>query len=294
MAESASLKKILIVNDDGIYAPGLLNLVEALYASKRYDLRVCAPNREQSAVSHAITVHSKICVEDHTFDGAISEVKAVRTSGFPADCVKVALSGHLFGDWRPDLILSGINRGGNAALNVVYSGTVGGALEGCMNDISSVALSLDFPPNWHKGTEYWPYDKAAARCLPFVEQVLADPLPRGVALNINFPNKMDEVKGVRWCKQGVSMWDETFLLETGEDGKRYLSMRGRMAMRDASLDYDENALRAGWITVTPVGFQQDVPAEAQRLSSWSMFTQAENGTPGTGEPDTKKAKVQDE
>src|SRR5437868_13668469 len=164
------MKKILLTNDDGLESPGLTTLVHALLSTGRYDLRVVAPEREQSGVGHCITIHWPLFAEKVTLPDPVSFIPAFKVAGTPADCVKLAIT-NLFPDFVPDLVLSGINRGPNIGMNVFYSGTVAGALEACMNSLPAVALSLDIPVGglWHFGL-------ASELSIPIIDAAVAQGL----------------------------------------------------------------------------------------------------------------------
>jgi len=184
---------ILVTNDDGITAPGL----KALWGSLKEfaDVIVVAPASEQSAVGLSLTVRQPLLIEQ--IDWPDSEVWSI--NGTPATCVKMALKVIL--KKAPDLVISGINRGGNAGRNVLYSGTVAGAIEGTFQGIQSIAFSCsDF-----MNTDY----SIAAKHVPdLVQHVIEHPLPSGTLLNVNFPKKTSQMKGVKLTRQGKEYWVE--------------------------------------------------------------------------------------
>src|SRR5438132_9731210 len=118
-------KRILLTNDDGLASPGLTTLVSELLRTGEYDLRVVAPEKEQSGVGHCITIHWPLFAEKVALPEPVNAVQAFQVAGTPADCVKLAIT-NLFPDFAPDLVISGINRGPNVGMNVLYSGTVAG------------------------------------------------------------------------------------------------------------------------------------------------------------------------
>jgi 5'-nucleotidase len=233
--------KILLVNDDGITAPGIAKLYEAVEGLG--DITVIAPDGERSAVSHALTLDRSIqvrTIKTKLFNG-------IAVNGTPADCVKLALSELL--PEKPDLVLSGINLGSNAGLNVIYSGTVGGAAEGTFHGINAIALSLDTyqDPNWEV-------------VLPFirdlVKKVLEKGLPEGIMLNVNMPNVEDAsmIKGVRITRQGMAHWKEAFEKRFDPKRRTYYWMSGVKREEKEDERIDDTALKNNYISVTPVQF----------------------------------------
>ncbi|MCD6337378.1 MAG: 5'/3'-nucleotidase SurE [Candidatus Marinimicrobia bacterium] len=233
--------KILLVNDDGILAPGIQKLYETIKGLG--DITVVAPDGERSAVSHALTLDKPMPIRQ--VDTGVFQGTAVM--GTPADCVKLALAEIMSG--TPDLVLSGINLGCNTGLNVVYSGTVGGAAEAVFNDIPAVALSLDTytDPNWEP-------------VLPFVydlvKTVIEKGLPQGVLLNVNIPNvkNAEEIKDVLITEQGMAHWQEKFDKRIDPKGRTYYWMTGKKRERKEAETIDDTAIKNNYISVTPVQF----------------------------------------
>lgn len=190
------MKHILITNDDGIHMPGIYHLWLAL--KNTYKVTVVAPASEQSGVGLSVSIRTPLNI--HKLKWWPEESSAYSVTGTPSDCVKLALNCVL--DSPPDLIVSGINRGSNAGRNVLYSGTVGGAIEGVMHDIPSIAFSCyDFDePN---------YAEAEKHVLKIVNHVFEHPLPEGTLLNVNFPSaKLGPIKGFKFARQGKQFWGE--------------------------------------------------------------------------------------
>lgn len=184
---------ILITNDDGIHAPGIRHLWEAIYTVA--DVTIIAPNTEKSGTGLAITLHEPIWTEKVEWP---ENTTAWSVHGTPADCVKLGVTVLL--NRRPDLIISGINRGSNAGRNLLYSGTVGGVIEAAMQDIPGIAVSC---------CEYLNPDYAmAGRYIPkLINHILQHPLPKGTFLNVNFPHTPD-IKGIKLARQGKEFWKE--------------------------------------------------------------------------------------
>lgn len=185
---------ILITNDDGIHAPGIQSLWESLHSIA--DITVVAPLMEQSCVGLSVTLREPLKIEENAWKH-IPNVYSV--SGTPADCIKLALNVILKDP--PDLVVSGINRGSNAGRNVLYSGTVAGAIEAALHDIPAMAFSCRdyFNPDYQTAAEHIPR---------MVQHFLMHPLQQGSLLNINFPAKDIGVKGFKMTKQGKEFWGE--------------------------------------------------------------------------------------
>lgn len=186
---------ILITNDDGIHSPGIFHLWNALKDS--YNVAITAPAHEQSGVGLCVSCHTPLNLVKVKWP---MDTIAYSVDGTPADCVKLALTYVL--KETPDLIVSGINRGANSGRNVLYSGTVGGVIEGVMHDIPGVAFSCyDFAnPN---------YADTEKHILKVVQHVLEHPLPEGSFLNVNFPSSSHgPIKGFKLTRQGKGYWAE--------------------------------------------------------------------------------------
>lgn len=262
-----AMKRILLTNDDGLSSPGLTTLVHELLRTGRYDLRVVAPEKEQSGVGHCITIHWPLYAESVALPGPLEMVPAVQVAGTPADCVKLAIT-NLFPDFSPHLVVSGINRGPNVGMNVLYSGTVAGALEACMNELPAVALSLDIP-----ASGLWHFALAAEMSVPLIDAVLENGLQPWTALNINLPNRPQaEIKGARLARQGRSGFKEYYVEEKREGNRRRFRLEGSMVFRDHEAAVDAVALRQGWITVTPLGLSLQQDEAWERLKSWKAFS----------------------
>lgn len=237
------LPKILIVNDDGIYAPGIRHLWNSL--KNIADLTVVAPASEQSAVGAGITLRSPLRVNKIDW---IDNSQAWCITGTPADCVKLALSTILKS--KPDLIVSGINRGSNAGRNVIYSGTVGGVIEGILQNIPGVAFScLDYVNVDYQFVE------------PFipkiVDYVLKNPLPKGTLLNVNFPQKSMGIKGIKLTRQGKEMWAE----DPAErhhpvEGHSYYWLGAKLLKFDEHEESDIHWLNKGYVAAVPVHIEE--------------------------------------
>ena len=259
-------KRILITNDDGLSSPGLTTLARELHMSGLYDLRVVAPEKEQSGVGHCITIHTPLFAEPALLPDEIAHIPTYKVGGTPADCVKIALT-NLFPDFKPDLVVSGINRGPNVGVNVLYSGTVAGAMEACLNDIPAIAFSLDVPTSG-----LWHFALASELALPIIAMTLEKGIPPWTALNVNLPNiPQSDVKGIRMAKHGVSGFKEYYIEEKSEGARRRFRLEGTMILRDADACYDASCLKEGYITVTPLGTCWQDAAAWEKVAGWSIF-----------------------
>ena len=233
--------RILVTNDDGIDAPGLTALVGAL--SDIAEVAVCAPEREQSCTGHAITLHKPLRMRRVALDGLEGEAYAV--SGTPADCVVLARFEETA---PPDLVVSGINAGANLGEEVFYSGTVAGAMEGCLQGLRSLAISV---------TEYERCDfRAAARFAARFAPVYASmDLPEGVMLNVNVPNVGPErIAGVRVTRLGRRAYENFVQKREDPRGRAYYWFGGTATESDSGEDTDIGATNAGCISITPIRF----------------------------------------
>lgn len=229
---------ILITNDDGIQAPGIQLL--ALMASRHGDVVVVAPDGPRSAQSSALTINYPVSAKIVSHEGNITYWSC---TGTPADCVKLAMSQLL--DRTPDLLISGINHGSNASVNVLYSGTMGAAIEGTMHDVPSVGLSI----NDHS------LDVSFEYCLPYfesiVEKVLDKGLPHDVCLNVNAP--VGEIKGLRVCRQAAGRWANDFTPDNAPRPVRYYWMVGDFFNTEQDdPEADQVSMSQGYITIVPV------------------------------------------
>ena len=239
MTEKRKRPLILISNDDGYQAKGINQLVDML--RDLADILVCAPDAARSGFSCAFSATTPLLLtKRHEEEG----VEIWSSNGTPTDCVKLALSELLDGR-KPDMVAGGINHGDNASVNTHYSGTMGVVLEGCMKHIPSVAFSLcdhdddaDFEP-------LRPYIRK------MTEQVLADGLPKGVCLNVNFP-KCPSFKGVRVCRMCQGSWIQEITTCHHPRGYDYYWMVGHYLNDEPEADdTDRWALDHGYVAVTP-------------------------------------------
>jgi len=250
---------ILLSNDDGIDAPGIRALAEALDGLGT--LAVVAPMREQSAVGHAITVRDPMRAEPWPFQIPSGPVWARAVGGTPADCVKLGCQRLL--PRRPDLVVSGINHGPNTAVNVIYSGTVSAATEATILGIDAVAVSHEA---WGLGGDMRGAQRWARR---IAARVLAGGLPPGVLLNVNVPDvEADALKGVELTRQARARWEEEFEERFDPMKRPYYWLGGRFVNLDEGLDTDLHAMSEGFVSITPIHYDLTAYEHLERLAGW--------------------------
>jgi 5'-nucleotidase len=248
---------VLISNDDGIDAPGILALV--LEMKKIASVTVVAPDRQQSAVGHAITMNYPLRALPFRKNG---EFFGYAVDGTPADAVKLGVRFLL--KEKPDLLMSGINHGSNTAINILYSGTVSAATEGTVLGIPSIAVSL----TTHDQADFSYAAKFAAR---LAGRVVENGLPQGTLLNVNVPAVPEEkISGVRVTRQGNSSWEDTFDVRRDPAGREYFWLTGSMAIRDTDPETDQIAVRENFISVTPIHYELTDRAQFERMKQWSL------------------------
>jgi len=234
-----SLTKLLLTNDDGIYAPGLFALYSEL--KNDFDISIVAPESEMSAVGHAITLYSPLRVKEINRNG---DFFGYAVNGTPADCVKIALQELL--DQRPDIILSGINLGANVGIDVLYSGTVSAATEGAFLGVKSAAISLATRKNPD-------FSFAAQFSRQIIKFLKHNGFKTGTALNVNIPAiPKEKLAGIRLVKQGTSRLKERFERRTDPRGNVYYWLVGEIEIEKYTEDTDLIALKRNKITITPI------------------------------------------
>ncbi len=234
---------ILITNDDGIVAPGIRALIEA--AKKFGEVLVVAPDSPQSGQGHAITITKPLKLRKvHLFEG----VEAYECSGTPVDCVKLAKNVLLKGK-KIDLCVSGINHGANNSINIIYSGTMSAAMEASIEGIDSIGFSL---LNYSFDSDFTAAQFFAEK---IIRSVLENPLDTNCKLlNVNIPDlPIDQIKGIKICRQGRGTWNEDFQEGIDPRGEKYYWLTGKFESfePDDNLDNDINVLKAGYISVVP-------------------------------------------
>jgi 5'-nucleotidase len=235
---------ILLTNDDGILAPGLLAMYREL--TRLGEVHVVAPDTVQSATGHGITVSTPILTQEVKVG---EDFTGVAVGGRPADCVKLAVAGIL--PRAPDLVVSGINSGANSGINVIYSGTVAAAIEAAFLGMPAIAVSLylraERPPD---------YARTAGMALKTIRQILAAGLGPGQVVSMNLPPLLAHenpagTKVVRQCTRG---WADTYEERRDPRGRRYFWNNSIFTLGNTEEDTDVAALRDGYITLTPLQF----------------------------------------
>ncbi len=249
--------EILLTNDDGIFAPGLEALERQL--SRLGHVTVVAPATEQSGVGHSITFLSPlVCKEVH--DSHRRRGWAVE--GSPADCVKIGIL--KFCPRRPDLVVSGMNGGLNAGINVLYSGTVAAAIEGAFYGITSVAVSLEYD-------DHPQYDKAAEIARQVIEQILARKCPSPQLYNLNIPRAaLERSVPLRIVPMSIVRYGERFIERTDPKGRTYYWAAFDSAPLPAEPETDLSALERGFVTLTPLQYDMTDRAAMREMEHWTF------------------------
>lgn len=247
---------ILITNDDSIEAPGIHHLVECV--RKLGDVYVVAPAHPHSGQSAALTVGAPLMIKELPQPEA-HNVRLFTVNGTPVDCIKLAL--HTIVPRRPDLILSGINHGSNAGINVTYSGTMGAVMEGCMQGIPSVGFSLlhhSMKADFSLSSEF---------VTEITEKVLAEGLPDYICLNVNIPAKV-KPEGVKVCRAARGHWSEEYKRYIDPSGNPFYWLTGRFVNTEPDADdTDEYWLKRRHISVVPVCPDMSDVSNSGRLAS---------------------------
>ncbi|MGN0020651.1 MAG: 5'/3'-nucleotidase SurE [Sphingobacterium hotanense] len=249
---------ILVVNDDGITAPGIKVLLEVM--QEIGDVIVVAPDSPQSGMGHAITIGRPLRLDKiDLYPG----VEMYKCSGTPVDCVKLAVN-KIFKGKKPDLCVSGINHGLNYSINVLYSGTMSAAVEGAIEDIPSIGFSLDDFSHNADFSHTRSYVKTIA------QQVLLNGLPKNTLLNVNFPNKAKDIHGIKVCRQANAKWFEEFDERLDPYNREYFWMTGNFLLQDRGEDTDVYALANGFVSIVPTQFDMTAHHAIPELNSWSF------------------------
>ncbi|MDX2256430.1 MAG: 5'/3'-nucleotidase SurE [Pseudanabaenaceae cyanobacterium bins.39] len=250
---------ILISNDDGIYAPGVRALAEAL-RDTQHQITVVCPDRERSATGHALTLQEPLRV-DHITGIYPDNIKAWACSGTPSDTVKLALDALL--DERPDLVLSGINRGANLGTDVLYSGTVSAAMEGVLEGIPSIALSLT-------SFTHTDFSAAANFAKKMVKAIAHNPIKEAMLLNINIPAIAEsDICGTVVTKLGIRRYKDLFEKRVDPRGKTYYWLSGVVVEEEAEPNTDIQAIRDNYITITPLKYDLTLTTALSDLQDWT-------------------------
>ncbi len=248
---------ILLTNDDGIYAPGLAALETAL--KRLGHVTVVAPSTEQSGVGHSITFLTPLIVKE-IYQG--ERFRGWAVEGSPADCVKLGIAELCRPS--PTLVVSGMNHGLNAGINVLYSGTVAAAIEGAFFGITSFAVSLEYD-------EHAPYDRAAQMAVALIAQVLQHDSAQGRLYNINIPTvALDRPLGVKVVPMGTVRYGESFQKRTDPRGRSYYWATDDPPPVPTEEETDLTALQKGFVTITPLSFQMTEFEHLAQMKDWNL------------------------
>ncbi len=237
--------RILVANDDGIDSPGIQALAQSLATD--HEVYVVAPDRERSAAGHSLTLYKPLRIQEVKIEGGVK--KAWSTNGTPSDGVKLAVSVLL--DHKPDLVISGINRGYNLGTEVLYSGTVAAAMEGVFLGVTSIAVSMDRdanPPN---------HEAACLVMSEIVKRVGASdvPLDLNTLINVNFPNvPLSELRGIAVTELGNRFYNDSFEHRRDPYGQDYYWLTGHAIDNHENVNSDVVAVSQKKVSVSPVKF----------------------------------------
>jgi 5'/3'-nucleotidase len=260
LVEFASSRPLIVLtNDDGVASPGLAILKASL--DPLGEVRIVAPDQNRSGAARSITMHAPLWVEEVELpDGSL----AYSTDGTPVDCVRMAALGLL--DRRPDLIVSGINLGGNLGDDITYSGTVAAALEGIMLDIPAIALSAE---GYHPGYDLSVPGRFAQR---LVSHLLAEGFPAKTLLNVNCPDRSWEtVPGARLTVLGKRVYGDKVQYHDTKDGRRRYQIYSDDIGFLPEPGTDFEAIAEGWISITPLHFDLMSHEALDRLRDWERI-----------------------
>ena len=244
--------KILITNDDGIDAPGIKRLTEGLLGLG--ELTVVAPDREQSASGHSLTLQHPLRIDERA-PGCYA------VDGTPTDCVFLGVN-HIMRDQAPDLVVSGINRGGNLGDDITYSGTVAAAFEATLLGIPAIAISLEYNRDFH-------FDTAVKVIREVVEKVLKYGLPADTLLNVNVPDlPWDELAGFRVTRQGKRSYSDVVSENRDPRGRHYYWIAGEVLKGGDLEGTDAANVYAGFVSITPIHLDLTNYRALEPLGKW--------------------------
>jgi len=248
-------KIILVTNDDGITAPGIKALVDAVKGMGK--ILVVSPDKPQSGMGHAITVNDPMRLYPSKAHG---NLEAYACSGTPVDCVKLGIFEIL--KKSPDLIVSGVNHGTNCSTNVLYSGTMSAAVEGALEGVPSIGFSL---LDYSMKADFKPSQKIIQR---IVKEVLKKGMPEGVCYNVNIPKlPYSKIKGIKVCRQAKAFWDDKFDKRNDPLGKEYYWLTGEFKSYDGGNDTDIWALENNYVSLVPTQYDMTAHHVISKLSS---------------------------
>ena len=249
--------KVLLTNDDGIYAQGLWALYKRFAGD--HDVTVIAPDRERSAVGHGITLNEPLRTTYVEVNGGY---KGYAVTGTPADCIKLGVLEIL--DEKPDIVISGINPGANVGVNINYSGTVAAAKEAALYGMTAIAVSI-------QGTELNNYDDTAFFIEVLSKKVFENGLPFGTFLNVNIPDMpVKETAGLRFSRQGVKFCSDYFEKRIDPRNRTYYWQGCDSQFLDNSSDVDSAAIYDNFISITPIKCDMTDYKMLEDLKKWNI------------------------
>lgn len=257
--EKHARKLILVTNDDGFQAKGIISLTEV--AKEFGDVVVVAPDKGQSGMSHSVSLNTPLFLTSHKSDNGHLNYSC---SGTPADCVKIAI--HKVLTRKPDLIISGINHGSNASVSAIYSGTIAAAREGSLNGVPSVGFSLlnhshdaDFTTSAH-----------FARII--IAKVFENGIPEHTCLNVNIPDtELEKINGIKMCRQTKGKWIEEFDQRKNPSNRDYYWLTGQFTnFEPHAEDTDEWALQKNYVSIVPIEVDLTSYQVLMELKKWNF------------------------
>lgn len=249
---------ILITNDDGINAPGLRYLIKTMRLLG--DVLVVAPDKPQSAMGHAVTIQVPLRLHQHAEEPGYREYSC---NGTPADCVKLGEKAILHG--KPDLIVSGINHGSNASINVMYSGTMAAVIEGAMENVPSIGFSLN---DYSHSADFNHCGKVITSV---ASHVIEKGLPDGICLNVNIPAlNGSAIKGIKVTKQAKAFWDENFDERKDPHKRDYYWLTGEFVNLDKGEDNDHWAINNNYVSIVPIQIDLTAHHMIDTIKTWNL------------------------
>ncbi|MGH4124092.1 MAG: 5'/3'-nucleotidase SurE [Clostridium sp.] len=234
--------RLLLTNDDGINAKGIYALAKEL--EKTHEVIIVAPDNERSACGHSITLSRPLIVKENRLEGLKS--KAFSVDGTPADCVKIAINKLIEG--KIDMVVSGINKGLNLGTDVLYSGTVSAAIEAAIYKVPSMAISMQINKNVEN------YEMAAVYAGEILLRAKKNNIKSDIVLNVNVPLlKENEIKGIKVCKIGSRLYNNTYIETIGENNETHYEIKGELKDIHED-DSDTLYFKQGYVTVTPLHY----------------------------------------
>jgi len=259
MSDEKQRPLILVTNDDGVFAKGILSLAEEML--KFGEVIVVAPDKPQSGMGHAVTINDMLRLYKVKYDLPVAA--AYSCSGTPVDCVKLAISRVMHR--KPDLVVSGVNHGSNSSINVIYSGTMSAAMEGAVESIPAIGFSL-----LDNGAEA-DFDAAKKVAGTVVKNALEKGIPQGVCLNVNIPKgEYSQIAGIRICRQARAFWEDNFDTRIDPSGKEYHWLTGEFKNEDKGEDTDEVALENNFVSIVPVHYDLTAYHAIAHLKNWKL------------------------